>query len=965
MTTDGSDWRRLQLERTLEQWRASNFDPHVVLGIPVGATPEQIIDAHRRWVAAYHPDLHDNDPLATELTQRVNAARDQLVGKSERETLQHREQQRRQEEARRRSARVAQEQRDVLERQRRERVRQRRSQFSQSNRQNYRPPNSSRRANPKRRKQNLVWALLFAATAVAVAVFFVLPTFLPDDASIIQPADEDSPTAEPTQTSQLVPVATPTALPILAPTVSPIPTATPHPINTVTPIPTATFTPTTTKTPTQTPEPTTQSGLTKTELVQAREYALSLINQARTDAGLDPVFLGDNVAAQSHSESAISNCFSSHWGIDGLKPYMRYSLTGGYQSNAENLSGLDYCITANDGYAENLSVEHEIRDATDGLMNSPGHRRNILNKWHKKVNIGLTLDEYNFSFVQHFEGDYVEYKILPSIENGLLSFNGFVKNGVTLEHEDNLGVQVFYDPQPLALTRGQLSRTYCLKGGTKIAALRPPVKPNQYYTSDSLTTEYSTPECPDPYDVPADAPAPRSADEAHEFWEEAYSASQVRVDRTVTSDRITASEWLVQDQEFYVSADITNIVDQYGNGVYTIVVWGEINGEDAPISEYSIFVPPLRTFQATVPAHATATPKPQPVQTPIGTTIPTPANTPTVKPVAKLTNPSGSNESELNEARQYALARINQTRTAAGLNPVTLDDNTAAQSHAADMRINCFHSHWGSDGLKSYMRYTLAGGHQYSSVYLSGSDYCPPDPERYRRRTVEEELSNLMDRLLADPDYLDVILDPNHMQVSFGVADEQPNFWFVQRFVGDFIEYVELPTINNQILSLSGQAKNGASLTGDSFGISIDYDRTPHALTRGQLHHTSCGTNGARIGALREPLEPNRYYTSDTFKPSGIRCQDPYYVPSDAPVATSYDDDVPRIRNPYENEAVWITATHWEVTDETFSITADISDLLAQHGDGVYTILVWAQINGEDVPISQYSIFIPPYEPAE
>ena len=84
MTTDGSDWRRLQLERTLEQWRASNFDPHVVLGIPVGATPEQIIDAHRRWVAAYHPDLHDNDPLATELTKRLNAARDELLGKGRR-----------------------------------------------------------------------------------------------------------------------------------------------------------------------------------------------------------------------------------------------------------------------------------------------------------------------------------------------------------------------------------------------------------------------------------------------------------------------------------------------------------------------------------------------------------------------------------------------------------------------------------------------------------------------------------------------------------------------------------------------------------------------------------------------------------------------------------------------------------------------------------------------------------------
>ena len=63
---------------------------------------------------------------------------------------------------------------------------------------------------------------------------------------------------------------------------------------------------------------------------------LELINIAREDAGVPPVALGDNDAAQLHAESALANCFGSHWGIDGLKPYMRYSLAGGYQSNGEN-----------------------------------------------------------------------------------------------------------------------------------------------------------------------------------------------------------------------------------------------------------------------------------------------------------------------------------------------------------------------------------------------------------------------------------------------------------------------------------------------------------------------------------------------------------------------------------------------------------------------------------------------------
>ena len=657
----------------------------------------------------------------------------------------------------------------------------------------------------------------------------------------------------------------------------------------------------------------------------------------------------------------LRTCFSGHWGSDGSKPYMRYTLAGGEQYSAENVSGTDFCPPDPDRYTTKL-IRSEISEATDGLLDSPGHRRNILNPHHRKVNIGIAYKHPNFWLVQLFVGDYIKHTARPNIENGILTISGTIRNEASIQGEDGLGIQVYFDPPIERLTRGQLSRTYCYEGGTQVAALRPPLDPGWFYDEDVTTKSIDRASCPDPYNVDPDLPPPQSDEQAHQLWKQAYEASQATASRHETYPWITADTWSIDGQNFEVSANISNLLDQYGNGIYTIVLWGEIDGENVPISEYSFFVPLLQNFQATVPARSTATPKPQPIQTP-DTPISTPTNTPTVTPVATLDTPSGSNEFELNEARQYALARINQARAAAGLDPLTLDENTAAQSHAADMRTNCFLSHWGTDGLKSYMRYTLAGGQQYSSVYVSGSDYCPPDPEKYRHRTLQEELGDLMDRLLSNPDYLDEALDPNHSQVSFGIADLQPNFWLVQGFTTDFIEFVDLPEINSQLLSLSGRVKNGAMLSDDAFGISINYDRSPHSLTRGQLHHTSCGASGVRIGALREPLEPNRYYTSDTFTLSGTRCQDPYYVPTDAPVAASYDDDVPRIRNPYENQAIWITATHWEVTDETFSVTADISDLLTQHGNGVYTIVVWAQINGEDVPISEYSIFIPPYEP--
>ena len=165
---------------------------------------------------------------------------------------------------------------------------------------------------------------------------------------------------------------------------------------------------------------------------------LELINEARVDKGLAPVVLGDNPAPQLHVESALENCFSSHWGIDGLKPYMRYSLNGGYQSNAENTSGGGYCIEESDGYSPIVSIKQDIRDAVAGWMDNPDHRSNILYPWYKKVSIGLAWDRYNFKAVQQFEGDYVEYDQRPAIGHGALAVVGTAKNGVRFEKDHDL-----------------------------------------------------------------------------------------------------------------------------------------------------------------------------------------------------------------------------------------------------------------------------------------------------------------------------------------------------------------------------------------------------------------------------------------------------------------------------------------------------------------------------------------------
>ena len=406
-------------------------------------------------------------------------------------------------------------------------------------------------------------------------------------AEAVRASPSPSPTPPPTPAASPTATATPVAA-TSVPTPTATATATPSPTPTATPVTTAALTCGVWHAPPTALDDLPEGARPAERHAGLKRYMLGLINAERAAAGARPVALGGNAAAQLHAEEALAGCFSSHWGRDGLKPTMRYSLAGGYQSNGENVSGLDYCITAADGYRAIASPEEEARGAMEGLMGSAGHRRNILDPHHRAVSLGLAWDEWNFIAVQQFEGGYVTYGRAPAIDDdGVLAFSGATRNGAAFTEEDDLGVQVYHDPPPRPLTRGQLARTYCYDSGRIVAALRAPPGPLAYYPSDELLSAHAP--CPNPYDVPADAPAPQSHDEAHAAWQAAYDASQAREERSVAARWITAEEWVADGQSFAVTADLSEVLAEHGAGVYSLAVWGAIEGERAVISEYSIF----------------------------------------------------------------------------------------------------------------------------------------------------------------------------------------------------------------------------------------------------------------------------------------------------------------------------------------------------------------------------------------
>ena len=329
------------------------------------------------------------------------------------------------------------------------------------------------------------------------------------------------------------------------------------------------------------------AGLVHSRHLEYKEYMLSLINDERRRAGLKGVTLGDNTAAQLHAEASIKTCTSSHWGVDGLKPYMRYTLAGGSAANSENIGGLNYCYTAEDRVTRLVDIENELDDMMSGWMESKGHRDNILDPFHKKVNIGLAWDDYNIVGVQHFAGDYLEYSSRPVIHEGLLTLRGRLKNQAAALHTDDLSVNVYYDPPPQTLTRGQLSRTFCYDEGMMIASFRPPISGGWIYEEHEFVQDGTS--CPNPYRISENAPSPTSPEEALDLSREAYERSASGFPDVSIVKWVTARRMQTEQGSLHVVADLSALLNSFGAGIYTVSIWAKLGSEDIRVSSYSIF----------------------------------------------------------------------------------------------------------------------------------------------------------------------------------------------------------------------------------------------------------------------------------------------------------------------------------------------------------------------------------------
>jgi len=76
------------------------------------------------------------------------------------------------------------------------------------------------------------------------------------------------------------------------------------------------------------------------------------------------------------------------------------------------------------------------------------------------------------------------------------------------------------------------------------------------------------------------------------------------------------------------------------------------------------------------------------------------------------------------QIRSNLLQLVNEERDVEKLKPLEFDDlaTKVANEHAHDMATRDFASHWSSNGLKPYMRYSFAGGWHATKENVSAAD---------------------------------------------------------------------------------------------------------------------------------------------------------------------------------------------------------------------------------------------------
>lgn len=204
---------------------------------------------------------------------------------------------------------------------------------------------------------------------------------------------------------------------------------------------------------TPTPIPTTNTTETRVyDLVRLQNLMLDLINADREANSLSFVQWDGFAAqmAQAHAEEMVALGYMSHWNLDGEGPDIRYGRAGGTEFVQENV--YMYWFRYDNGQPAPIEDwDAVISEAQSSLMNSPGHRANILTSEHTHVGIGIAYNAEtgDVRMAQEFINRYI---LLESIPQQAHIGDTLMIAGHLLFNVSEPLINLAYEPFPQAMT---------------------------------------------------------------------------------------------------------------------------------------------------------------------------------------------------------------------------------------------------------------------------------------------------------------------------------------------------------------------------------------------------------------------------------------------------------------------------------------------------------------------------------
>lgn len=207
---------------------------------------------------------------------------------------------------------------------------------------------------------------------------------------------------------------------------------------------------------------------------------LEAINADRQAQGLRTVNwdVTATIAGQAHAEDMLTKDYFSHWNLAGYGPEHRYALVGGVDAVAENI--YMYWYRYDNGQPAPIEDWRKvIREAEANLMDSPGHRRNILDPFHTHVGVGLAYDAQKGEL--RLTQEFINRRVQIDLQPGHLAIGDEITvSGVLLPGASNPTINLTYQPFPSTMTAQSVPQGSYSSAAEVYEALNPHVTGQQF-----------------------------------------------------------------------------------------------------------------------------------------------------------------------------------------------------------------------------------------------------------------------------------------------------------------------------------------------------------------------------------------------------------------------------------------------------------------------------------------------------